>query len=477
MELVPVIGLEVHAQLLTQTKMFCRCPASFGAEPNTMVCPVCLGLPGALPSGNREAVSMAVRLGLALGCSIKRESEFARKNYFYPDAPRNYQISMFDRPLCTGGALAFEDEDGKHRIDLERIHLEDDAGKLIHGRNKGSLIDFNRCGVPLVEIVTLPSITSPREASHFLQRLRQLLRYLGICDGNLEEGSMRVDVNISLRRSDEETLGTRTEIKNLNSFKAVETGLEMEIERQRGELEAGRKIKQVTNLWDARSRKLVKMRSKERAHDYRYFPEPDLPLLVVDEAWVEEERGRLPELPVERERRFRDDYGLPSYDAGVLTAESDIADYFEETARISGEPKLAANWIMRDVLREIKETGGGIEAFPVDPGALAGLIGLVEDGTVSTSAGVEVLSGMIESGGSAEETVRRLGLERISGESELEAIVETVLESNPDEVKRFQGGKTQLMKFFIGQVMKESGGKADPVIAGDILKKRLTGGS
>jgi aspartyl-tRNA(Asn)/glutamyl-tRNA(Gln) amidotransferase subunit B len=470
---IPVIGLEVHAQLLTRTKMFCRCPAVFGAEPNTMVCPVCLGLPGALPSVNRKAVSMAVRLGLALGCRIEGESVFARKNYFYPDAPRNYQISMYDRPLCSGGGLRFEDGEEEVSVGLERIHLEDDAGKLLHGRSGHSLIDFNRCGTPLVEIVTLPEIDSPRRASLFLQNLRHVLSYLGICDGNLEEGSMRVDVNISMRRRDDKALGTRTEIKNLNSFKAVEAGLEMEIDRQRKVLRSGGSVVQVTNLWDAGEKRLVTMRRKEQAHDYRYFPEPDLPTLVVDAAWIEDERAKIPELPLERARRFRREYGLSAYDARVLTAESDIADYFEKTAGMTGEPKMTANWVMRDVLREIKTYGGDTGSFPVGPEELSGLIGLIKDGVISTSAGTEVFTGMLGSGEGALEAVRRLGLERISEKDEIEAIVERVLGSCPDEVERYRGGKRQLIKFFVGQVMKESAGKADPKVATELLRRRL----
>jgi aspartyl-tRNA(Asn)/glutamyl-tRNA(Gln) amidotransferase subunit B len=470
---VPVIGLEIHAQLLTETKMFCRCPARFGAEPNTMVCPVCLGLPGALPSVNREAVAMAVRLGIALGCRIERESVFARKNYFYPDAPRNYQISMYDRPLCTGGSLEFEEDGAGRIIEMERVHLEDDAGKLTHGRAGGSLVDFNRCGVPLVEIVTRPALRSPGQASLFLQRLRQTLRYLGICDGNLEEGSMRVDVNVSVMEEGAETLGTRTEIKNLNSFKAVEAGLEMEIERQKCELERGGVIKRVTNLWDAREKKLVTMRRKEGAHDYRYFPEPDLPVLTVEDALIESERSKIPELPLERERRFRTEYGLPEYDSGVLTAERDIADYFEDTARLTGDPKTTANWIMRDVMRRLKESGGDIAGFPVRPGGLASLIKMIGDGVVFTSAAAEIFSEMADTGSTAEDALERLGLERISGEKELESLVDGVLSSNPEEVERYRGGRKQLMKFFIGQVMKESGGKADPLVAGEILRRRL----
>ena len=472
-EYIPVIGLEVHAQLLTRTKMFCRCPAEYGAEPNTLVCPVCLGLPGALPSVNREAVSMAVRLGLALGCTIERESVFARKNYFYPDSPRNYQISMYDRPLCSGGILVFEDRDEEISIGLERIHLEDDAGKLLHGHGGHSLIDFNRCGVPLAEIVTQPVIESPRHAVMYLRRLRQILRYMGVCDGNLEEGSLRVDVNISLREKGDETLGTRTEIKNLNSFKAVEAGLESEIERQRKELEAGGKVVQVTNLWDAKEKRLVMMRRKEGAHDYRYFQEPDLPMLVISDDWIDDEKVKIPELPLERERRFQRGYGLSAYDAGVLTAESDIADYYEETARLTGEPKITANWVMREVLRELKSRDGDIAGLPVGPDRLAGLIAVVLEGVITTSAGAGVFSAMLDSSESAKEIVKRLGLEMLSEEGELESIVDSIIASNPDEVERYRNGKKQLMQFFIGQVMKESRGKADPGLAGDILRKRL----
>ncbi len=472
-EYIPVIGLEVHAQLLTRTKMFCRCPAEFGAEPNTLVCPVCLGLPGALPSVNREAVSMAVRIGLALGCSIERESVFARKNYFYPDAPRNYQISMYDRPLCSGGSLLFEDGEEEVTVGLERIHLEEDAGKLLHGQGGHSLIDFNRCGVPLVEIVTLPVIRTPRHASLYLRRLRQILRYLEICDGNLEEGSLRVDVNISLREKGDETLGTRTEIKNLNSFKAVEAGLETEIERQRKELQAGEKIIQVTNLWDAKEKKLVLMRLKEGAHDYRYFPEPDLPVLIVDDDWITDEKAKIPELPLARERRFQREYGLSVYDAGVLAAESDIADYYEETIKLTGEPKITANWVMREVLRELKSGGGEIAGLRVRPERLADLIAIVLEGGITTSAGATVFAAMLDSDESAKDIVKRLGLELLSDEGELGTIVGAIIASHPDEVERYRGGKKELMKFFIGQVMKESGGKADPGIAGDILRKRL----
>ncbi|HEM46456.1 MAG TPA: Asp-tRNA(Asn)/Glu-tRNA(Gln) amidotransferase subunit GatB, partial [Alphaproteobacteria bacterium] len=355
----PVIGLEVHAQLRTKSKIYCSCPNRYGAEPNTLVCPVCLGLPGSLPVLNAEAVRMAVLTGLAMGCSIAPESVFARKNYFYPDAPRNYQISMYDRPLCTEGRLAFDHDGERRSVRIERIHLEDDAGKLVHLEEGGSLVDFNRCGVPLIEIVSGPDIRSAGEAGAYLSTLRRLVRWLGVCDGNMEEGSLRCDVNISIRPAGSETLGTRTEIKNLNSIKAVEMGIRWEMERQAEVLESGGEIVQVTNLWDAAAKKLVMMRRKEYAHDYRYFPEPDLPPLEVDEATVESIRGELPELPLDREARFRDAYGLSAYDAGVLCAERGISEYFEETARLSKEAGEAAKWVMREVLGGLKSAGGG----------------------------------------------------------------------------------------------------------------------
>ena len=468
-----VIGLEVHAQLLTRTKMFCRCPARYGAEPNTLVCPVCLGLPGALPSLNGEAVAMALRLGLALGCRIEALGVFARKNYFYPDCPRNYQISMYDRPLCSGGSLAWETDAGAAEVAIERIHLEDDAGKLLHREGGDSLVDFNRCGVPLVEIVTRPVIHAAPEAALFLRKLRQLLRYLGICDGNLEEGSMRCDVNISLRRSGESGFGTRTEIKNLNSFKAVEAGIRLEIARQGRVLDEGGAIEQQTSLWDARRRTLAVMRRKEQAHDYRYFPEPDLPPLHVDTEWIERQRGLIPELPLERERRFRAQYGLSAYDAQVLCAEREIADYFERTATLSGEPKTSANWVMREVLAALKGAQSGPAGFPIGPESLAGLVQLVAGGVIGGTAAAAVFQEMVRTGDDARAVVQRMGLELIGGGEKLELIVAAVVSAHPGEVERYRSGKLQLLEFFVGQVMKESRGQADPQLARDLLKRRL----
>ena len=474
-EFETIIGLEVHAQLVTKSKVFCSCPSVYGGEPNTQTCPVCLGLPGALPVLNREAVSMAILMGLATGCRIAPRSIFARKNYFYPDCPKNYQISMYDKPLCAEGRLEF-DLDGEIRgVSLERIHLEEDAGKLLHAEEGGSLVDFNRCGVPLIEIVSKPEIRSAGEASAYLIALKQLLRYLEICDGNMEEGSLRCDVNISLRRPGDK-LGTKTEIKNLNSFKAVEMGIRFEIERQAGVLRSGGRIEQVTNLWDSSQKKLLTMRSKEYAHDYRYFPEPDLLPLDVDGAVVEKLRGALPELPLAREKRFREKFGLPAYDANVLCAERWLADYFEAVVSAGSDPKLAANWVMREILEEIKSGAeSGKAPVPVSAERLAELIALVSGAVISNSAGREVFKEMVKSGDPAAKIVERLGLTQVSGANELEQWVAEVIAANPDEVARYKGGKTQLLGFFVGQVMKKSAGKANPKLTGEIVKKKLDG--
>jgi|WetSurMetagenome_2_1015567.scaffolds.fasta_scaffold06610_7 aspartyl-tRNA(Asn)/glutamyl-tRNA(Gln) amidotransferase subunit B len=495
-EFETVIGLEVHAQLVTKSKVFCSCPAVYGGAPNTQTCPVCLGLPGALPVLNAEAVSMAILMGLATGCRIAPRSVFARKNYFYPDCPKNYQISMYDKPLCEEGRLEFELDGEIRGVALERIHLEEDAGKLLHAEEGGSLVDFNRCGVPLIEIVSKPEIRSAEEASRYLIALRQLLRYLGICDGNMEEGSLRCDVNISLRRPGE-ALGTKTEIKNLNSFKAVEMGIRFEIERQAGVLRSGGRIEQVTNLWDSGQKKLLTMRSKEYAHDYRYFPEPDLLPLDVDGAWIERMRGSLPELPLAREKRFRETFGLPAYDANVLCAEKEYADFFEFSVRSGSDPKKASNWMMRNLMEEVNAgrlifaRDNDEDQTPIlqglsDPGALvaiptirpqdfSNLVVMVSTATVSGSAGQEIFKEMVRTGEPPDKIREKLNLTQVSGEKELEQWVAEVIAANPDEVARYKAGKTQLLGFFVGQVMKKSGGKANPKLTGEIVRKMLEG--
>jgi aspartyl-tRNA(Asn)/glutamyl-tRNA(Gln) amidotransferase subunit B len=481
-EFEPVIGLEVHAQLVTRSKVFCSCPSVYGGEPNSHTCPVCLGLPGALPVLNEECVSMAILMGLATGCRIASRSIFARKNYFYPDCPKNYQISMYDKPLCEEGRVEFEMDGAPCSVALERIHLEEDAGKLVHADGGESLVDFNRCGVPLIEIVSKPEIRSPEEASKYLTALKQLLRYLGICDGNMEEGSLRCDVNISLRRPGEK-LGTKTEIKNLNSFKAVEMGIRFEIERQAGVLRSGGRIEQVTNLWDSTQKKLLTMRSKEYAHDYRYFPEPDLLPLEVGADWIERLRKKLPEMPLAREMRFREKYNLPAYDANVLCAEKGLADYYEEVVKAGSDPKLAANWVMREILEETKSAAAAesstadVFAFhePVAAPRLAELIALVSKGLISNSAGREVFKEMLKSDESPGKVVERLGLAQVSGEEELERWASEVIAANPDEAARYKAGKTQLLGFFVGQVMKKSAGKANPKLTGEIIRKKLEG--
>ncbi|MBN2185298.1 MAG: Asp-tRNA(Asn)/Glu-tRNA(Gln) amidotransferase subunit GatB [Candidatus Krumholzibacteriota bacterium] len=468
-----VIGLEVHAQLNTSTKIFCACRSEYGGEPNTRTCPVCLGLPGALPVLNREAVLKCIRLGLALDCEISFASIFARKNYFYPDCPKNYQISMYDRPLCENGSIDIEADNNKRRIGIERIHLEDDAGKLLHEKGDISNIDFNRSGVPLVEIVTAPDIGSAAEAAAFLRSLRQYVRYLGICDGDLEKGSLRCDVNISLMLRGARELGTRTEIKNLNSFKAVRSGIEFEIERQSSLLDAGKPITQVTQLWDEGEKKLVAMRGKEEAHDYRYFPEPDLPPLIVDDRFVAEAAADMPELPGVKKQRFIDEYGLSEYDAGVLTVEKELADYFESLVTETSDPESSCKWVMREILGQLKDTGITIAEFSLSPRMTGELLILVKEGVINLQAAGAVFSEMLSSGEAACDIVKRMGLEQISSSEELGKMVDEVIAGHKEEVVRYQDGNLQLLGFFIGEAMKMSRGKANPGILNELFKLRL----
>jgi aspartyl-tRNA(Asn)/glutamyl-tRNA(Gln) amidotransferase subunit B len=476
-EYLPTIGVEVHVQLLTETKAFCSCPNRYGEEPNTLVCPVCLGLPGALPVVNTAMVVQALKLCLAVGATVHETSVFSRKNYFYPDLPKGYQISQYDRPLSTGGEIEIELEDGsRKRIRLTRIHLEEDAGKSFHdesGAGGDTLVDLNRCGVPLVEIVTEPDFTSPAEARAYLLTLRRLVRYLRISTGDMEKGALRCDANVSVRPVGSDALGTRTELKNLNSTRSVERALAFEIERQSRVLESGGEIEQQTLLWDERAGVAAPMRGKEESHDYRYFPEPDLVPLVVGSDWLERVRGQLPELPDAKRERLTREYGIPEYDARIISNDRELADYFESVARVCGDGKAAANWVMGEVLRVSK--GGEDEGFaaPVEAEALASLIRLVSSGEVLSSAAKEVFSEMIETHDQPEAIIERKGLRQVSDTSALEPIVEEVIASNPAEVAKYRLGNKRLLGFFVGQVMKATKGAADPKVVSSLLQEKL----
>ena len=469
-----VIGVEVHAQLRTKSKMFCGCGTAFGNAANTQTCPVCLGLPGSLPVVNKAAVEMAVRAGLALNCTIGAHNRFARKNYFYPDLPKGYQISQYEAPICEHGWLDVHAGDSKTRVRIRRAHLEEDAGKNLHSPGGGrSLVDLNRAGTPLLEIVTEPDMRSADEAVAYLKALRDILMYLEVCDGNMEEGSFRCEPNLSLRPVGQREYGVKVELKNINSFKFVKDAIDYEIKRQTKVLSEGGQITQETRLWNLDRGETAVMRSKEEAHDYRYFPDPDLVPLTLDHEWVEAFRGSLPELPAARARRFVDAYGLPEYDAGVLTVTKDVAEYFEATVKLFPQPKTVSNWVMGELTRELNNTGIAAADSPVSPERLAGLLRLVENGTVSLKVARDIFPEMYGSGKAPEQIVQEKGLTQVSDEGALGLIIDDVLATNPTQVAQFKQGKQQVLGFLVGQVMKASGGKANPGKVNELLKAKL----
>ena len=477
MEYEPVIGLEVHAQMLTQSKIFCSCSTAFGGDPNTHTCPVCTGQPGSLPVLNRKVVEYTLRAALATHCAIAPYSLFARKNYFYPDLPKGYQISQYEFPLSSHGFVDIQVDDGKKRIGIIRIHMEEDAGKLVHDLSSEpgahSYVDFNRTGVPLIEIVSDPDMCSPEEAAAYLRKLRAILMFLDICDGNMEEGSFRCDANISLRPKGQKTLGVKTELKNMNSFRNVQRALDYEIRRQTGLLDQGEVIIQETRLWDAARGITSSMRGKEEAHDYRYFPDPDLVPIVVDSEWVGAVKALLPELPDTKKERFIREYGIPEYDAEVLTSSKPLANYYEACLRVYEKPKIVSNWIMSELLRELKRDEREIEECPVPAQNLAQLLNLIEEGLISGKIAKSVFEEMYRTGKKADEVVKEKGWIQVTDTSAIEKTVDEILTKNPREVEEYKKGKEKLFGFFVGQVMKATQGKANPQIVNELLKKKL----
>lgn len=476
MEFETVIGLEVHAQMLTDTKIFCNCSTKFGGAPNSHTCQICLGMPGVLPVLNKKVVEFAMKMSLATNCEINKSCSFARKNYFYPDLPKGYQISQYAYPLAEHGYVFLDVNGAQKKIGITRIHMEEDAGKLLHDEhNPVSYVDLNRTGVPLIEIVSEPDMRSSEEAADYLKRLHEILVYLEICDGNMEEGSFRCDANVSIRPKGQKEFGTRTELKNMNSFRNVQRALEYEIKRQQYIVENGGTVVQETRLWDDAQSATNSMRSKEEAHDYRYFPDPDLVPILVDKAWVEKIRKELPELPLTKRERFIKDYQIPAYDAGVLTADKALANYYEEVVKLCAKPKVASNWVMGDVLRFLNEEKRDIRQCPITAKSLADMIRLIEEGTISGKMAKEIVEDMYKTGKSPQTIIKEKGLVQITDEGELIKTITSIMEANPQQLADYRSGKEKLFGFFVGQAMKATQGKANPQLVNNLLKKMLAG--
>jgi aspartyl-tRNA(Asn)/glutamyl-tRNA(Gln) amidotransferase subunit B len=469
-----VIGLEVHVELSTKSKIFCGCSTEFGAPPNTHTCPVCLGHPGVLPVLNRQAVEYAMKAAMALNCDIATHSQFDRKNYFYPDNPKAYQISQSDQPIGENGWIEIEVDGEKKRIGITRVHLEEDAGKLMHAEGgSASLVDLNRAGLPLIEIVSEPDMRSPAEARAYLEKLKAIIQYTGVSDVKMEEGSLRCDANISLRKRGDTTFGAKTEIKNMNSFRAVQRGLEFEEKRQTRVLDQGRTLVQETRRYNEADGTTISMRSKEEAHDYRYFPEPDLVRLTIDDAWKERVKASIPELPDSRQKRYVEQYGLPRYDAGVITASKSLADFFEDCLEHTENVKAVANWIMGDLSAHLNANDLDVTDVPLTPEGLGKMIALIDNGTISSKIAKKVFKDMLENGGDPEQIVKEKGLVQISDEGKLREIVADVIANNPKSVEDFKNGKDRAIGFLVGQVMKTTKGQANPQMVNELIREKL----
>jgi len=469
-----VIGLEVHAELSTNSKIFCGCPTEFGAPPNTHTCPICLGHPGVLPVTNKQAVEFAMKAALALNCEISRETKFDRKNYFYPDSPKAYQISQYDQPIGKNGWIEIEVNGEKKRIGINRLHLEEDAGKLTHSEyGGGSLVDFNRVGVPLIEIVSEPDLRSPEEAKAYLEKLKAILQYTGVSDVRMEQGSLRCDANVSIRPVGQKEFGTKTELKNMNSFRNVQAGLEYEVERQKLVLMSGGQVVQETRRWDENNRKTVTMRSKEEAHDYRYFPDPDLVRMQISEEWIEAVRASIPELPDARQARYMNEYGLSRDDAAVITMSKEAADFYDETVKTGADPKAAANWLMVELYAYLNANNLELKDVKITPQGLGEMIKLIENGTISSKIAKTVFKEMVETGKEPRAIVEEKGLVQISDEGALRQVVADVIAANPQAVEDYKAGNEKALGFFVGQVMKQTKGKANPPLVNKLLMEEL----